>query len=205
MDRGVACVSSLHYQTDVPIAGSEPSPQTVLDKLDEHFSTSGKNMGLWRALLNNGAKLVETRLYEEVDPLSDDAPAGVLNPYDLAGTSGSLGSDVLPVELCVYISLTTAKLGRSYRGGVHTPPMSDPADLSNTGLVDTGRPIYTAYGALGTAIVDVLDDVFSTTGDIKPIIYSRTRRSRGLSFSEDITAARVNTKARWLRRRATAP
>lgn len=205
MDRGVQCVANLHYQTDVPIAGSEPSPETVLTQLDQHFSSSGTNMSKWLALMQNGAQLVESRVYEEVDPASDDAPTGARQDYALGGTQGALGSDALPVELCAYISLTTSKLGRSFRGGVHSFPLPSNSLLSGTGTLDTSSGAYVNYTNMATLIVDVLDDVFGTTGDIKPIIYSRTRRARGESFSEDITGSRVRTDLRWLRRRATAP
>lgn len=204
-DRGVDCVSSLHYQTDVPLSGNEPSPEDVLTQIDQHFSSSGTNMSKWVGLAHTGAVLVETRLYEEVDDPGSTPPTGAVHTYALPGTAQALAADAPPVELCIYISLTTAKLGRSFRGGVHTPPVYSAAMFNSIGQVDTVPSDYAKYTALGTAIVDVLDDVFATTGDIKPVIYSRTRRARGQSFAEDVTAFQVRPQFRWLRRRATAP
>jgi len=204
-DRGVDCVSSLHYQTDVPLSASEPSPDNVLTQIDQHFSTSGTDLLKWRQLAHTGAVLVETRLYEEVEDPDATPPTGSVHTYSLAGTAQALAADAPPPELCMYISLTTAKLGRSFRGGVHTPPIYSSAMFNATGGVDTVPSDYAKYQALGALIVDVLDDVFATTGDIKPVIYSRTRRARGLSFAEDITAYQIRPQFRWLRRRATAP
>lgn len=205
MDRGVECTANLHYQTDVPVVGSEPSAQEVLDHLDDHFSTSAHNLLLWRNCLQNGAKLVETKVYEEVEPGSGDPPTGAVNAYDLAGLAGTLGTDAPPVELCVYISLTTSKLGRSFRGGVHGPPLAGVGAFDTDGTVQVGSSGMIPYPILGAAIVDALDNVFDSTGDINPVIYSRTRRARGLSFTQGLNGYRVNTKFRWLRRRATAP
>lgn len=206
-DRGVQCVANIHYQTDVGIGGAEPSPETVLTQLDQHYSSSGTNMSKWLSLLQNGAQLTESRVYEEVEDPDATPPTGAVHTYALGGTQGPLGGDANPVELCAMISLTTDKLGRSFRGGFHSFPLPSTALLSSTGQLDTSALAYVNYTNILAAAIDQLEDVFggAGTGDINPVIYSKTRRARGLSFAEKVTGGRVRTQLRWLRQRATAP
>lgn len=193
---------NLHYQTDVPTIGTEPGADTVLTQIDQHFSTSGTGLQLWRNTIDPASKLVETRLYEEVNPASDDIPTGHVNVYNLVGLGNAISGDILPTAMCVYLTLFTGKLGRSFRGGVHTPPVRRPADLDGGGTWDNASNHWTQVVALGTAIVDQLEDVFQTTGDINPVIYSRTRRARGEDqFANKLTTFRANADVRWLRRR----
>jgi hypothetical protein len=204
-DRGVECDTTMHWQTDVNPAGSEPSPDTVLDLLDQHFSSSGTNMSKWLALIQNGAKLRETRLYEEVEPGSSDPPTGSVNLYNLSGTQGALSSDAPPVELCAFIAFVTAKLGRSFRGGTHSPPISSVTALGSTGLFDSAWAGYVNYTNIRDLMIDQFDDGGAFATQFKPVIYSRVRRARGESFTEQITSGIVRNNLRWLRRRTTAP
>lgn len=206
VDRGVACIGSVHYQTDVPLAGSEPSPADVLTQIDQHYSSSGTNLVYWTNVLQSGAQVVETRVYEEVEDPDATPPTGAIAGHSLAGTGGALTTDAPPVEMCGYISLTTEKLGRSFRGGCHTPPIPSSAALGPAGLLDHASSWYGNVVTLRDKMVDQLEDVFGTTGDINPVIYSRTRRKAGHSdFATKVTDGRVNEQFRWLRRRATAP
>lgn len=193
---------NVHYQTDVPIATSEPSAKTVNDKIDEHFSSSGTDLAYITNCLGSGGKVTKTQVYEEVDPGSSDPPAGNVNVYNLSGNGLGSSSDVAPQALCAYISLFTGKLGRSFRGGFHAPPISNPSVLNAAGKWDPAAAYFLDWGALGAKVVDALEDVFSTTGDINPGIYSRTRRRRGQSdWFNELTTYLVRTDPRWLRRR----
>lgn len=203
--NGALCIANVHYQTDVPLVGSEPSADEVLEQIDQHYSSTGRNVLKWRNVADNNTELVETRVYEEVDPGSGDAPEGASFVHNLAGTTGSYTTDVLPPEMCAYISLRTGKLGRSFRGGTHTPPITHPSDLDGNGKLQSGTGFFIGCQDLRDAIIDKLEDVFSTTGDINPIIYSRTRRSRGLSFAEELSGGLVRTNPRWIRRRTSVP
>jgi hypothetical protein len=75
------------------------------------------------------------------------------------------------------------------------------ATLEAHGIYSATSSYWTAVTALGAAIIDVLDDVFSSTGDIKPVIYSQTRRDRGESYTFDLTEAAPSRQPRWLRTR----
>lgn len=193
---------NLHYQTDVPIAGSEPGAQEVLDELDQHFSSSGTDLAKWRNTICSTDRLVETRIYEEVLDPKNTPHEGHVNVYNLAGNGNTPGTDVLPTALCAYITLFTGKIGKSFRGGVHTPPSRRASDLDGGGTWDTSTSAWTHWGNLGTSIVDQLENVFQTTGDINPVIYSRKLRQLGSSdYANKLTTYRLNTDPRFLRRR----
>lgn len=202
------CLSTLHYQTDVAIAGSEPSPQTVLDQLDQHYSSTGTNLSKWLSVAHNNTKLVRTSVYEELAASDTSPPSGAERVVTLSGTMGAIAIDSAPVPVCAYISLRTDKLGRSYRGGVHMPPLGIVGSLDSAGYLQTDAAAYLAYTAFAAVIEDALEDVFggAGTGDLNPVIYSRTRRNRGLSpYTTKIKSTRVNRDLRWLRRRMTSP
>lgn len=202
----VDAVTSMHYQTDVPLLGSEPSAEAVLSHVLDHFSNSGHNCEKFRATFYGPVKLVNVVCREEVANPGEDIPDVAQEAIDLSGT-GSITGDRLPVPTCVWINCTTGAATRSGRGGFHLPPILNPVLLTSSGSWDPATSHWTTnILPFCTAVYDVIDNVFDTTGDIKPIIYSRTRRARALDpFTFDLTNAVPSTRVRWLRRRATAP
>lgn len=196
---------NLHYQTDVPIGENEPDAETVLDEIDQHFSTTGTDLAKWRNTICSTDKLVETRIYEEVLDPKNTPHEGHVNVYNLAGLGNTPGTDVLPTAMCCYITLFTGRIGKSFRGGVHTPPARRASDLDGGGTWDSTTSQWTHWGNLGAAVVDKLENVFSATGDINPVIYSRTLRARtGANYANELTTYRLNADPRFLRRRVPA-
>lgn len=204
-ELAVLFMSTMHYQTDVPLAGSEPSVDTVLTQLQQHYSTSGTGLQVWRNATYSDCKLTKIAVREEVDPSGDDVPAEAAVDLDLTGNL-TASPNSLPVPACAWVKFKTGNATRSGRGGTHLPPISSSSVLDSVGRIVSTSPPWAPYVALAAAMLDVLDDVFSSTGDIKPIIYSRTRRARGQEpFTFDLTSATVDTNVHWLRRRQTAP
>jgi hypothetical protein len=199
-DSGQECVHNLHYQTDVPIAGTEPSADTVLDELEQHFSTSGTNFLKWANCATTLHTFTNLAVREEIETGSGDVPGAAAKDISIAGVR-TAGSNFLPSAVCPWIRLKTASAIRSARGGVHLPPSLNEAVLEAHGVYSTSSSYWTNIVALGASIIDVLDDVFSTTGDIKPVIYSKTRRDRDESFTFDLTVADPSRQPRWLRTR----
>lgn len=202
---GTLCQSTVHYRTDVPLLGSEPSSEDLLDEIDQHFSTSARNMNHWRNVMSSELRVVKSAVREEVTPGSGDVPAVAENTYSLAGLISSAGES-LPIALCPWIKMNTGQAIRSARGGTHAPPALFNFLLDTDRLWDTGTGWWTSMEALATKVADSIDNVFSETGDINPGIYSRTRRQRGQSpFFFELTGAAATRKPRWLRRRETSP
>jgi hypothetical protein len=199
-DSGQECVHNLHYQTDVPLLGSEPSAETVLSELLSHYSTSGTNFLKWANVATTLHTFTNVAVREEIETGSGDVPGAASTDIAVAGTR-TAGSNLLPSAICTWMRLKTASAIRSARGGVHLPPTLNEAVLNAHGVYSTTTSYWTAVVALGAAIIDTLDDVFSSTGDIKPIIYSQTRRDRDETFTFDLTVADPSLQPRWLRTR----
>lgn len=202
---GVQFMSHVHYRTDVPVAGSEPSADAVLDHILDHYSSSGHNLSDWTKLVGSNAKLTLARVRQEVDPSGSDVPAVSEELLNLTGQLTPTG-DLPPTPLCAWLRFRTAVASRSFRGGTHAPPVPSVTPFTADGALDLSTGQYaTDILALAAKILDKLDNVFDTTGDINPGIYSRTRRARGESFFEELTSVTPSTQWRWLRRRMTAP
>lgn len=198
----------LHYQTDLGTGSGEPSAQRVLEELEQHFSTSGTTLNVFLSAMWANNELTHTRVREEVAPGSDDIPEIFEHDKTGVGTRGTVSTDMLPIELCVWLKNTTGSVGRSARGGFHMPPQLAPADLDSLG----GWQSSVLAGNLDVveaAVVDELNDVFPEelgNASLIPVIYSRTRRARGQSpYTFQITACAAQGHARWLRRRGVAP
>lgn len=193
----------LHYQTDVPALGSEPSAGTVLTQIRQHFSSSGTNLSKLRAAIPSSHSLLKTWVREEVQPGSGDVPAFAEQAETGFGALASSGTDILPGAMAVWHQMKTGNAIRSGRGGTHVPGSVLPADLSEDGHWAVGTTHWTAHLALAAAFLDKLEDVFGGTGDINPVVYSRTRRARGESFAFELEAVTPLTQVRWLRSRMT--
>lgn len=195
--------TTVHYQTDVPIAASEPSAATVLDQILQHYSSSGHNMSKWQPVMRNSTKLTRARVVEEVMPGSGDLADTAEEALSIVGTRGTISGDHLPPEACLWLAFKSDVASRSARGGTHLPPIVDASELNSVGEWDTGLVNAAGMVALTDSIKDDLNDVFASTGDILPVIYSRTRRSRGQSpFTFDLKSIVPSSKVRWLTRRA---
>jgi hypothetical protein len=199
-------LTHVHYQTSLAVGDSETSAADLLDEILQHYSSSGHNMSVWQGVMRNSTKLTKARLVEEVAPGSGDLADVAEESLNVVGTRGTISGDHLPAEMCLWFGFKSDVASRSARGGTHLPSIIDASELNSTGLWDTGYVNAAAVIALADAIKDDINDVFGTTGtsDINPVIYSRTRRSRGQSpYTFDLKSVIRSDKPRWLRRRAT--
>ena len=196
-------LSHVHYQTDVPVAGTEPDGDEVLDLIAAHYSSSGHNMTVWRNATFNNVELVRIRVREEVEYWSGEIGAVFTEDINLMGTIVHSGSTAqTPSGLCAWFAFTTGVASRSARGGTHGPFLGDVNPLDVDGTFVTTGGWYTPNNTLADAIEDALENVFQTTGDINPVVYSRTRRMRGQSpYTFQIDEVELKKDPRWLRRR----
>lgn len=202
---GTISQTTCHVQTDVPIAGTEPGAQYVLDQLDQHFSTSGTNLNHIRNAMASTLRVVKTQLREEVEPGSGDIPETAENTYGLSGLL-SASAATLPLAVCVWYRFNTGVGIRSARGGTHGPPYMAHDSLNSSREIDFATGYGSANATLAAKFADHLNDNFQTTGDINFVIYSRVRRQRGQSpFTFKLTGTVATSKPRWLRRRETSP
>jgi len=198
--------STMHYQTDLHGNFDEPDADTVLTKLRNHYGAGGNGDGMerWLATIPAPVKLTGVRVYEELAPGSTDLPHAAVFPLALVGQSADIDPN-LPFALCPFIKFGTALASRSTRGGTHLAPALDQNKLGTNGLFDTTLSWWSAIISLAGYMKDDLQGVFGDVvagGDLHPVIYSRTRRQRGLSpYTFRLTTAVPSATPRWLRRR----
>lgn len=201
--NGAVCLSHIHYQTDLVVGSlDEPSASDVRDAIDDRYTVGGVPLSRWRNCMSNASRLTETRVREEVMPGSGAIPAVSSQPHSLAGLLGSPGTDALPSAMCVWMAFGTGVAARSARGGTHLPPTMAASFLDGLGRWDDG----TGYWTNVLALADDIPGTASTGGvgsvDLNPVVYSRTRRARGLDdWTFRVTAAVPSIEPRWLRRR----
>jgi hypothetical protein len=199
---------TIHYQTDLGALSGEPAAARVLEELEQHYSTSGTSLNVWTSAMRADCVITKTRVREEVAPGSGDIPAQAENVQSKPGLISAVAGDKLPIEVCVWIKLTSDVASRSSRGGLHLPPQLDPTQLDSNGRWQASW-LAGNLDVIEAAIVDTLDDVFPEevgNASLIPVIYSKTRRARGQSpFTFQITHAVSQDRVRWLRRRGIAP
>lgn len=194
--------SQIHYQTDVPVAEQEPSAATVLDKILDHYSTTGHDIAKWRACTWNSVSFTRASVVERLAPGSTDVPAAAEEVLALGGSQTAQGNDILPSAVCPWFKMTTGIALRSARGGTHGPPAIYAPALGADGRWEGTGVWWTALNTLADAMKDALEDVFSTTGDINPVVYSERRRQLGASpYVFAIEDVKPLQSVRWLRRR----
>lgn len=195
-------LSHVHYQTDLGTGDSEPSANTVLGLILTHFSSSGHNMVKWANAMRNDVELTRAALRQEVDPNSDDIPEVAEELFNISGTLGTPGTDVLPGAMCVWHRFRTGSASRSSRGGTHAPGTTAATDLDTGGQWQSGTTHWTAQLALAASILAPVIDFGTFGSDLLPVVYSRTRRSRSLTpYTFQLTSVTPSVRPRWLRRR----
>jgi len=185
---------SLHYQTDVPPAGDEPDPNDVAAGVWGVLGTQ------FLACFHNEVNVHDLVALEETLPPAIGV-AG-LHHVGLAGTLTGAG-DWLPEGLVPLINIHTDTRSRSARGWVHMPNPRYSNFISNN--VWSGG-VNTALDAFAAKLDDSFDlgAVFPT--HVNPVVYSRTRRSRGEDpFTFRVTGATARRTVAFLRSRMTTP
>lgn len=192
--NGILVQPTLHYQTNVPLAGDEPDPGDVAG-------------GIWGQI---GATLKATAAndvtFTSVDVAEQLPPQQIGAAGSFAITSGSgtvVPNSQLPYATVPLINLHTGVASRSSRGWVHlvSPRLS----------TFVGNDVWTAsYLSTLGLFAATLDNGFDLgtlqITHVNPVVYSRTRHLRGQTpYTFVVTSASVNPQVRWLRSRLTSP
>jgi hypothetical protein len=185
---------SLHYQTDVALAGSEPDPQDVANAIDTKLQAA------LRAILPATGVYEELILAEQVIPPDIGVGAVTVNGSsgNLVATDGNTPHGLVPI-----INLHTGVSSRNARGHIAGPS-------PGSALFSSGRKWSTSYLALLTTFAALLDDTMSLGAInptiLNPVVYSRTRRLRDQSpWTFKVLSASVNPTPHWLRSRQSSP
>jgi len=189
---GFSCVQTLHYRTNPAITGD-----FVVADLESFAEALGDAlMPTLRDLVDTSARVDEITATEEQDPLNPDEPrSGAIWSIDLPGLRPI--TPAVPVELASFVQFRTGQIGRSFRGGVWTPPLLEASFIAGE-LLESGA--QTRANAFAAAIPLQLD--ITIAYDLQLVVYSRTRRGRSLTpYWADVTEKVASPDVRWLRSR----
>lgn len=192
--NGTIARPSLHYQTDVPLAGSEPDASDVANGIWTLLGTE------FRAICPTSVTVDAISVAEEV--IAPDIGAAGSHTVALAGTM-TVSGDPMPEGLVPVLNLHTDVRSRSARGWLHPPGPMGSSRVSG----DSWTSVY--LGVLN-AFCAKLDDGFDLgtlqITRVNPKVYSRTRRERAEDpFVFSVKSATVNPRPHWLRTRMTTP
>lgn len=192
--NGILVQPTLHYQTDVPLSGSEPDPSDVASGI---WGLIGATL---RATAANDVTFTSVDVAEQLPP----GQIGAAGSFAITTGSGTVvPNSQLPYATVPLINLHTGVASRSSRGWVHlcSPRLS----------TYVGNDVWTAaYLNLLTLFGATLDDSFDLgtlqITHVNPVVYSRTRHLRGLTpFTFRVKSASANPQVRWLRSRLSSP
>lgn len=191
---GILVQPTLHYQTDVPISGSEPDPSDVAQGI---WTLVGATL---KATAANDVTFTSVDVAEQLPP----GQIGAAGSYAVTAGAGTVvPNSQLPYATVPLINLHTGVASRSSRGWVHlcSPRLS----------TYVGNDVWTAaYLNLLNLFAATLDDSFDLgtlqITHVNPVVYSRTRHLRGQTpFTFRVKSASANPQVRWLRSRLSSP
>jgi len=191
---GTLAQPSLHYQTDLQGAQSEPDPSDVAGEIWAHIGS------LFASVTHVGVTINELVVSEEVlKPNIGVTGAILINSLGVMPMS----AEDLPRELVGIINIHSGAATRSGRGYMT--------------LVSPGAELYTAnrfwtqqYKTGGDQLASVLHQSLSigavNPSDIHPVVYSRKRHQAGLTpYTFRVQSAAFNERPKWRRSRGTTP
>lgn len=201
--NGVLYINTLHYRVegDAAMEGNEP---TVADVCSKVFDKLG---AAYRALLYGDRHLNRIVGRTEVQTwLGEVASAGEF----VSGLAGTLigGDGKLPNPLSAVIDLHSDVASRSSRGWQMLPGSVNSADMDGSGKWNSSGSYFPAVQAYAALLDDNIQHTVLAVNawHLQPIIYSRTRRKRGVEpYYFSVKSAIAKQDPRWVNRRRTAP
>lgn len=191
---GALVEPSLHYQTDVALAGSEPDPGDVADAIWSHIG------GGFLSLTSTQIRIDELVVLEQtVPPLIGVAGAHTINQL---GTQSAYAGE-LPRALCPILNFHTDTRSRSARGWTFMPQITAAAYYSG-GLWSAA--FQTSMNDFAALLDDSMDLGAINPTHLNPVVYSRTRHLRGQDpYTFRVKTVKVNPRPGYLRSRLSAP
>lgn len=189
-------VNTFHYDlVDSAIPG-EPAnePQSLADYFRDNV------VSVFKAFYISSWTIQPVVVAQELDPQN---PTAARSEW-VSGTAGagtrSAQTDYLPKAACGVVSLTTAHIGKRYRGRCFLGGSTSEADQSN-GVWQSGiSTLWNAYIAAIPRAPDIATGVSTSTADWG--VYSRTNRAADIDpYISKIVSTTLRTQFRWLRSR----
>ena len=193
---GRTLINVLHVKADPGGISGEQGAEDVATDVWAWLDTD------YKSVLATEGTVLDLTATEEIDPSSSAVPDAFIYPVNAAGTLSTPNN--LPVEMTMHLQSKTGVPVRGAHGGIFLPPPLATTFLTGDGLLwNNSGDYWTAAGALSDTLLEGADWTGVGTGHYSYVIYSKTRRARGLStFAFDVSSIVRNRKPTWLRSRA---
>ncbi len=189
-------VNTFHYDlVDDPIPGNpDNDPQQLADTFRDSVIPA------FKAMYISSWTIQPVVVAEELDPQNLLAARSEWVSGTAAAGTRSAQTDYLPKAACAVASLTTAHIGKRFRGRCFLGGSVSEADQSN-GVWQSG--ITTLWNAYLAAIPRAPDIATGVSGAVANWgIYSRTNRAADVDpYISAVVNATLRTQFRWLRSR----
>jgi hypothetical protein len=189
-------VNTFHYDlVDSNIFGeSANDPQALADFFRDNV------LGTFKALYINTWTVQPVIVAQEKDPQDPNAARSEWVSGAAAAGTRSAQTDYLPRAACAVASLTTAHIGKRYRGRTFLGGSVSEADQSG-GVWQSGiTTLWAAYLAAIPRQPDVSTGNSQSTATWG--VYSRTNRAADIDpYISPVVNATIRTQFRWLRSR----
>lgn len=196
---GRVIVNTLHVKAD---GFTSPDDRNATDTADDVWAWLGT---AYRAVLAEEGTVLDLSVVEELAPADESVPDAAVKSINAAGTLSTPNN--LPVELTMHLQSKTGVPLRGAHGGMFLPPPLSSTFLTGDGLQFNNTSAYwTNAGTLASALLAGHDwsVIGVPSGHESYVIYSRTRRARGLSnYYFDVKSVVRNPLPTWLRSRAS--
>lgn len=193
-------VSSFHVHatTSAPLGSGAPSAHDVADKVDTQAGAK------FAATIATVGALDTIAVTEETDPTDASAIPEAYEKVVARGATYGPSTREVASALCGMLKVRTNAAVRSGHGRLFLPPVFSSTPLGTGNSWAASSTWLTAVNALATELAGGFEGGawWSAGWDARLVVYSRTRRARGLStYWFGVTGVALDPQQRWLRSR----
>jgi hypothetical protein len=194
---GRTIINSIHVKADPGGISGDQGAEDVANDVWAWLDTD------YKSVLATEGTVLDLTATEEIDPGGSGVPDAFVKAINEAGTFSTVNN--LPVELTMHLQSKSGVPVRGSHGGIFLPPPLQSLSLSSDGLSFlTSNAYWTNAGSLIGTLLAGADWTGVGTGHYSYVIYSKTRRARGLTtYAFDVTSIVRNPFPTWLRSRAS--
>lgn len=188
----------VHATTSAPLGAGAPSAHDVADKVDTQLGAK------FAAVVPQTGALDTINVVEEVDPGDPSAIPEAYEKVVARNATYSPGVFNIASALCGMLKVRTNAAVRSGHGRLFLPPVFSSTPLAANNTWATSSTWLTNVNALAAELAGGFEGGawWSSGWDARLVVYSRTRRARGIStYWFGVTGVALDPQQRWLRSR----
>lgn len=188
----------VHAVSSAPLGSSSPSAHDLADKVDSVIGAK------FAAVVPMTGALDTINVVEETDPGDLSAIPEAYEKVVARSATYNPSTFNVASALCGMLKVRTNAAVRSGHGRLFLPPVFSSTPLAANNTWATSSTWLTAVQALATELQNGFEaGSWWTAGwDARLVVYSRTRRARGIStYYFGVTGVALDPQQRWLRSR----